>query len=46
MIRKSTLPGQEGVPPASIEDPAYTNLADVDTAYNSRKDGVFIKVSF
>ena len=42
MIRKSTFSGYEGVPPSSIEDSACIDLADVDTACNSRKDGVSI----
>jgi hypothetical protein len=28
-----------------IEDPAYTKLADVNTAYNSRKDGISMNVN-
>ena len=44
VVRKSTFPGHEGVPPALIEYPAYTELADADTSYNSHKDGVSIHV--
>ncbi|KAH9983859.1 hypothetical protein BJV77DRAFT_1072575 [Russula vinacea] len=32
------MPGHEDVPPAPTEDPAYTKLADVDTAYKPGKD--------
>ena len=46
MIQKPwTLPGHEGVPPASIEDSAYyAKPVDVDTGYNSRNDGVSVNV--
>jgi hypothetical protein len=44
MIQKLlTLPAEEGVPPPSIEDPAHTNLAVIDTFCNSRKEGVLIE---
>jgi hypothetical protein len=38
------MPGHEDVPPAPTEDPAYTKLADVDTAYKPGKDIVSITV--
>jgi hypothetical protein len=44
MIRKSTLPGHGGVPPASIKDPQCTELADFETGFNSHGDGASINV--
>jgi hypothetical protein len=42
--RKSTLLGHGGVPAASMRDPAYTELADVETGFNSRTDGALVNI--
>ncbi|KAH9992866.1 hypothetical protein BJV77DRAFT_1001598 [Russula vinacea] len=38
LLPPSTSLGHEGVPAASMRDPAYTELADVETCFNSRTD--------